>query len=144
MALPKRTPILLLGLFIAGVVPVVGQLPYPTSQVDTVIDRYGGIEIADPYRWLEDQESPATRAWIDAQNAFQRQMMADLPGQEVVVGRLGELLKVDVQGTPIVRGDRYFFTKRDADQDLFVIHMREGIAGEDVPQIGRASCRERV
>ncbi len=135
MALPKRTPILLLGFFIAWVVPVVGQLPYPTSQVDTVIDRYAGIEIADPYRWLEDQESPATRAWIDAQNAFQRLMMADLPGQEVVAGRLGELLKVDVQGTPIVRGDRYFFTKRDADQDLFVIYMREGLAGEDVPLI---------
>lgn len=120
---------------VASLQVAVGQRAYPVSKADTVVDRYGATRIADPYRWLEDQESPETRTWIEAQNAFQQEMMADLPGREEMATRLGELLKVDVQGTPIVRGGRYFFSKRGAGQDLFVIYMREGADGEDVPLI---------
>ena len=135
MPFSKRNVFLVAGLAVAFALPAAAQRTYPNSRVDTVIDRYGAFEIVDLYRWLEDQESPDTRAWIDAQNMFRETMMSDLPGIEAVAARLGELLKVDTQGPPAVRGSRYFFSKRAAGQDLFVIYMREGVDGEDIPLI---------
>lgn len=111
------------------------QITYPESKTQPVSDTLHGTEIVDPYRWLEDQNAPDTRTWIDAQNAFREQMMAELPGRESIAGRLEQLLMVDVQGTPAVRGNRYFFSGRRSDQDLFVIYMREGLDGQDVPLI---------
>lgn len=133
----KKLPRFLIPIlfFVVGPVPTAAQPTYPPSRVDSTVDRYGTVRIVDRYRWLEDQASAETRSWIDAQNGFTRQMMADLPGQGVLTKRLGQLLKVDVQRTPVVRGGRYFFSRRDADQDLFVIYMREGPDGEDVPLI---------
>jgi prolyl oligopeptidase len=135
MSRSHRNVFLVAGLAIAFALPAAAQRTYPTSRVDTVIDRYGSVEIADLYRWLEDQESPETRAWIEAQNAFREELMADLPGRNAVSARLAELLMVDQQSAPAVRGNRYFFSKRAAGQDLFVIYMREGPDGEDIPLI---------
>jgi hypothetical protein len=69
--------------------------PVPATRVDAVHDVLHGIEIADPYRWLEDQESRETRAWIDAQNAHTDAALAALPGRGRIAARLGELLRVD-------------------------------------------------
>lgn len=115
--------------------PAAAQIAYPESKIQPVSDTLHGTVIVDPYRWLEDQDSPDTRSWIDAHNAFRERMMADLPGRETVSDRLAQLLMVDVQGTPAVRGDRYFFSGRRADQDLLVIYMREGLDGQDIPLI---------
>lgn len=111
------------------------QVSYPTTERIPVVDTLHDTTIVDPYRWLEDQEAPATRAWIAAQNAFREHMMAGLPGSAEIATRLEQLLKVDVMGAPAVRGGRYFFSKRAADQDLSVIYMREGIDGPDIPLI---------
>jgi prolyl oligopeptidase len=108
---------------------------YPQSKRQAVADTLHGIVLVDPYRWLEDQDASDTRDWVERQNAFTKSLMADLPGHDGLAARLGELLKVDAVGTPRVRGDRYFFSKRAAGQDLFVIYMREGIGGPDVPLV---------
>lgn len=130
---------LLLGALLAAVwasaAPAFGQLAYPESKVRPVTDTLHGVAITDPYRWLEDQQAPETRAWIDAQNAFTERALASVPGREAIARRLRELLLVDVQGTPTVRGTRYFFAKRAAGQDQFAVFMREGVDGEDVPLI---------
>jgi prolyl oligopeptidase len=110
-------------------------LRYPDSRVAPVTDTLHDTTITDPYRWLEDQDAPDTRAWIEAQNAFRERLMADVPGRDAIAARLGELLKVDAQGTPAVRGNRYFFSKRAADQDYFAVYLREGADGTDVPLI---------
>lgn len=103
----------------------------PPTEVRTVIDTLHGVVIEDPYRWLEDQDSPETRRWIEAQSAFTDSVLAQVPGREAIRSRLGELLKVDVVGTPIERGGRFFFSKRSKDADLPVICMRQGIDGTD-------------
>ncbi len=103
----------------------------PPTRTDNVKERLHGVEVTDPYRWLEDQNSPETRAWIDAQNKFTQSLIGHLPGREAIEKRLGELLKVDTVGTPIERGGRYFFSKRLAAQDLSVLYMRKGLAGQD-------------
>ena len=76
-----------------------------------------GTEIIDPYRWLEDQNSPETRAWIDAQNAYSDGMLAKLPGREAIRQQVSALIKIDSMSAPLVMNNRYFFTKRQADQD---------------------------
>jgi prolyl oligopeptidase len=109
-----------------------GEVPKPpATRTDNVKDVLHGVELVDPYRWLEDQQAPETRAWIDQQNAYSRSLIDKLPARDALAKRIGELLKVDFIGTPRVRGNRYFFSKRAANQDLSVIYMREGRTGKD-------------
>jgi len=107
-----------------------GSAPPPT-RIAAVVDTLHGVPISDPYRWLEDQNSPETRSWIDAQNAYTRSILDTLPGREKLTGRLGQLLKTERIGMPFERGGRYFFSKRLADQDQYVLYMREGQHGPD-------------
>src|SRR5262249_52799146 len=86
-------------------------------------------------RWLEDQQSTATRAWIDRQNEYTESILREFPGRAAIARRLGELMKVDSVGMPVARGDRYFFSKREAGRDLPVICLREGYSGDDVALI---------
>lgn len=103
----------------------------PPSRRNDVVDVLHGVSIHDPYRWLEDQNSPQTRAWINAQNAYSRSILDKLAGRDQIVRRLSELMKVDNIQVPMERNGRYFFRRRRADQDLFVIYMRQGATGKD-------------
>ena len=103
----------------------------PATRMDSVADDYHGTKIVDPYRWLEDQTSSETRAWIDAQNKCTDALLGKLPGKEAIARRLGELLRVDTINGPQERGGGYFYSKRAAGQDLFVLYMRHGLSGEE-------------
>ena len=56
--------------------------PPPPTEVREVVDTLHGVDVPDPYRWLEDQEAPETRAWIDAQNAYTDTVLGALPGRD--------------------------------------------------------------
>lgn len=103
----------------------------PTTRVDAVTETIHGATITDPYRWLEDQNSPETRAWINAQNEYSASVLGALPGRNQIRERLTQLLKIDTIGVPVARGSRYFFSKRRADQNQGVIYVRSGRAGKD-------------
>ena len=105
--------------------------PPPPTDMRDVVDTHHGVEIADPYRWLEDQESPETRAWIDAQNAYTDSLLGSLPGRDALRARAAAVLERDTIGLPNERGGRYFFSLRRADQDLAVLYWRDGIDGAD-------------
>ncbi|HEX6736861.1 MAG TPA: prolyl oligopeptidase family serine peptidase [Vicinamibacteria bacterium] len=105
--------------------------PAPETRRADVRETLHGVEVVDPYRWLEDQQSPETRAWIDAQNAHTQALLGHRPDRAALSRRLGELLKVETRGIPSQYGGRYFFTKRAADQDLFVLYVRRGAGGAD-------------
>ena len=70
----------------------------PQTRQDNVTEVLHGVELVDPYRWLEDQKAPETRAWIDAQNAYTDALLAAVPGREQLKQRLTALLKVDSIG----------------------------------------------
>ncbi len=107
-----------------------GQQP-PETKRKAVTDTLHGNVITDNYRWLEDQESPATREWIEKQNEYTHSFIGDLPGREKMVERLTGLMKTDRIGIPRERGGKYFLSRRAADQEQFIIYMREGLDGED-------------
>ena len=99
--------------------------------MDHVTDTYGAVTVADPYRWLEDQNSPETRAWIDAEDRCTDAALSVLPGREAIAKRLTDLYHTDTYSRPIDRSGRYFFTMRKAGQDLSLIYMRTGKTGPD-------------
>jgi prolyl oligopeptidase len=103
----------------------------PPARVDDVQETIHSTVVSDPYRWLEDQNSPATRAWIDAENACTQSVLSALPRKDAIAKRLGELIKVDTINLPTERGGRYFYSRRAAGADLFVLYMRRGAHGAE-------------
>ena len=112
----------------------------PRTAVAVVADTLHGQVVEDPYRWLEDGDSPETRAWIDAQNAYTDAVFTQLPDRGRLTALMTSLLKVDQTGTPTEQGGRYFFTRRRAQDDLNILYYREGYEGVDhvvVDPLGR-------
>lgn len=105
--------------------------PPPLTRVEPVTDNYFGTNVTDPYRWLEDQQSPRTRAWIDTQNRYTDTLLSRLPGRDYLRARFAALLQVDMPGVPLERGGRYFSLNRRAGDDQARLCMRAGIEGAE-------------
>lgn len=126
-----RCPVLLLFAILA-ISSVQAQVPKPpSSRVDNYREVLHGVEIIDPYRWLEEQESSETRAWIDAQNKYTHSLLDELPSRPLIQKRLSELLRVDTVTPPFELGGRYFLSKKRAEDDLFILYVRQGLNGKD-------------
>ncbi len=97
----------------------------PETKKIPVTETIQGVTFTDPYRWLEDQNSPDTRAWIDQQNAYTHSLIDKIPGRDELRKIASSLMKIDTISTPVHRGGRYFFSKRTADQNLSVLYVRE-------------------
>jgi prolyl oligopeptidase len=103
----------------------------PFSASGPVVDVFHGVSVADPYRWLEDQNSTSTRSWLEQQTQYARSYLRNIPGRGRVKTRIRELLAVETHDSLQKAGSRYFFRKRLADQEQPCIYMREGAEGED-------------
>jgi prolyl oligopeptidase len=104
----------------------------PKAQRDGVVDVLHGVRIADPYRWLEAQYSPATRKWIAAEDRCSAGTLDTLPGRKAIAAELGTLMRTRQSSVPFERNQRFFYMQRDANQDLFLIYMRQGLDGKPV------------
>src|SRR5678815_5364865 len=119
---------LALALTLFGCTPAARPLPpYPASRATDFKETLHGVELADPYRWLEDDKSPETRAWIDAQNRYTHAAVDGSATRETIRRRLTALSRYDVQTAPLHRGSRYFVSRRRATDDLFIHYVREGV-----------------
>ncbi len=107
------------------------ELSAPLTRADLVKETLHGVELVDPYRWLEDQESHETRQWIEEQNRYAEAMLGKLPGRDAIRARLTELMRVDSVSMPTEKNGRYFFSRKLADQELSVVCMRQGLLGKD-------------
>jgi prolyl oligopeptidase len=102
----------------------------PTLRQD-VVETLHGIEIHDPYRWLEDASRPEVQDWMKAQNAYARSHLAQLPGREALAKRFAEVFYFDSLGAPLHRGSRYFFTRKHKEQEKAVVYWKQGERGAD-------------
>lgn len=105
-------------------------LQYPETRMDNVKDNYFGVEVSDPYRWLEDDNSEETKAWVKAQNDVTFGYLANIPYREKINERLTELWNYERYSTPWKEGDYYFFFKNDGTQNQSVLYIRDGLDGE--------------
>ncbi len=90
-----------------------------------------GVTVADPYRWLEDAETPESQAWIDSQVAYSRTYLDKVPVRDEIRARMTEILRAGSISPPVEAGGRYFYSRREGDQDQPVVHMRVGMDGPD-------------
>src|SRR6266568_7743982 len=111
----------------------------PYSRIEVVTDVLHGVPVADPYRWLEDQESPRTREWLQAQKLYARSCLDSLPGRGRIRERIRELLDIETYDSLQKVGDRYFFRKRLLGQEQPCVCFREGLDGSDQVLIDPAS-----
>jgi prolyl oligopeptidase len=105
--------------------------PPPAADTVPVTDNYFGAKVVDNYRWLEDSNSPETRAFIDAENTYTARYMKQARIRPDVVDDLDDLENVSAAGLPLQRGDSYFFSKRLAGEQQFSIYVRHGWSGKD-------------
>ena len=105
--------------------------PPPAVEAVPVADDYFGTKIPDSYRWLEDAKSPATRAFIDAQNAYTAQYLKQARIRPQAVVELDALEKVSETSAPVERANNYFFSRRLASEQQFSIYVRHGWKGQD-------------
>ena len=99
----------------------------PPTAIETANEQIGGHTVPDPYEWLEDQQSPQTRAWITSQNAYTAEYLRQVKNRPEIAEALARLQKVDEESSPVLRGDRYFYEKRLADENQASIYVRDGL-----------------
>lgn len=104
---------------------------YPSSRVETVVDTLWDTEVADPYRWLEDDRSEETETWVDAQIAFTQEHLASNPWRKPLRDRFESIYNYEKVGMPRKIGDRYFVAKNDGLQNQSVWYVRETLDSED-------------
>ena len=99
------------------------SLDYPETRKDsTVVDNYFGTDVADPYRWLEDDRSEETEAWVTAQNEVTFGYLEQIPYRESIKNKLTELWNYEKVGAPFERGDYTYFSKNDGLQKQSVLY----------------------
>ncbi len=112
----------------------------PVTKTVPVKEMVQGTEVVDPYRWLEGDNSnpeemgkvtPDVAAWTDAENAYTRSVVDNLPGRAALEAKLRPLMEIGAVSTPDMRGNRYFFAKREGSQNQPVIYWREGYKGDN-------------
>ena len=100
------------------------HLPYPETERGNVTDNYFGTEVADPYRWLEDDNSEATAAWVKAENEVTFDYLSKIPFREAIKERLTELWDYPKESAPSKKGDWLYFSRNDGLQNQAVIYRR--------------------
>src|SRR5262249_40379284 len=100
--------------------PVSKPVIYPAARRSDQVDDYHGRSVADPYRWLEDTDSPETRAWIEAENKLTFGFLRSIPAREKIHERLTRLWNYEKYGIPSARGGRYFYSRNDGLQNQSV------------------------
>jgi prolyl oligopeptidase len=105
---------------------------YPTARRQDIVDSLHWVDVADPYRWLEDPSSAETQAWLAAQDALARPYLDALPARPHFRKRLEELLQVGSITAPSWRGERCFYQRREPGQEMAVLLVREPDGAERV------------
>src|SRR5271170_1574348 len=104
-------------------------LDYPVARRTDQIDDYHGVKVADPYRWLEDDNSAETAKWVEAENKITRAYLDRIPYHMAVKARLEQLFNYPKYSAPFLEGEYVFFTKNDGLQNQSVVYVQKGVDG---------------
>ena len=117
----------LTALLAASCTTMAAKLNYPKTIKTEVVDNYHGTTISDPYRWLEDDNSPATKAWVEAQNQVTFGYLNAISGRDAIKARLTKLWNFERCGIPFKEGGRYFYSRNDGLQNQSVFYTVESL-----------------
>ncbi|MEI2422444.1 prolyl oligopeptidase family serine peptidase [Limnospira fusiformis] len=105
-------------------------LIYPHTRQSDQVDEYHGIQVTDPYRWLEDLDSDETKAWVTAQNQVTFDYLSTIPSRQKLSDRLTQLWNYERYSIPFREGQRYFYFKNDGLQNQSVLYVMDSWEGE--------------
>ncbi|MBR2052491.1 MAG: S9 family peptidase, partial [Bacteroidales bacterium] len=104
---------------------------YPETRKDlTVVDNYFGTDVADPYRWLENDTTAETAQWVEAQRAVTEDYLSQIPFREDIKKRMTELVNYERYSLPSKRFNRYLYSKNDGLQNQNVIYIQNSLDEE--------------
>jgi prolyl oligopeptidase len=113
----------------AAAIAAADGITYPQTPKGDQRDTYFGTVVPDPYRWLEDDNSPETKQWVKEQNAVTHEYFSKIPYRDQVKRRLEELYNYAKYSAPFHRGQHYFFYKNDGLQNQAVLYVQQGLEG---------------
>lgn len=105
-------------------------LEYPMAQKDSTVDDYFGTQVADPYRWLEDDHGKETQLWVDEENKLTASYLDKIPFRKAMKERLEKLWNYPRTGLPFKKGDFWYFYKNDGLQSQSVLYQMDKLDGE--------------
>lgn len=134
-----KTALLMFGLSTSGMIsgcseqksvseihPIATVEAYPETRKDTTVtDTYFGTIVPDPYRWLEDDNSEETTAWVEAQNKVTQSFLDQIPFRDTLRQRIEELWDYEKVGKPFKEGGKYYYFKNDGLQNQSVLYVAE-------------------
>ena len=126
----KKTILLLSGIMVMSCTPQQKKLTYPKAEKVDTVDVYFGTEVADPYRWLENDTSAATAAWVEAENKVTNEYLAQIPFRKQLLERLTNLANYEKIGAPFKKHGKYYFYKNDGLQNQSVLYVQDSLEGE--------------
>src|SRR5438445_2879448 len=125
----RHFPVLAVALFLSGCITdnstqnsSTTRLVYPLTRTTNVVDDYHGVKVADPYRWLEDDNSPETKAWVEVENKITFDYLGKIPELPAIKARLTKLWNYERYGVPFQQGGRYFYAKNDGLQNQSALY----------------------
>jgi prolyl oligopeptidase len=115
---------------IAAMTATAQQLSYPKAAKDGTVDDYFGTKVSDPYRWLENDTSAETAAWVEAENKVTADYLSRIPFRDKVLKRLTELSNYEKIGAPRKRHGKWYFYKNDGLQNQYVMYQADQLGSE--------------
>jgi prolyl oligopeptidase len=105
-------------------------ITYPPARREDLVENLHGTPVPDPYRWLEDDHSDETTAWVRAQNDLTFSLLEQIPAREEIRQRMTELWDYEKFSPPFKRGGRYFYTRNDGLQNQAVLVWQSSLEGD--------------
>ena len=106
------------------------EIKYPKPHKGKVVDNYFGTKVADPYRWMEDVNSPETKKWVEEENRLTESYLSKIPFRNKIKKSLTELFNYERFSAPAKHGEYYFFSKNDGLQNYSVVYYQKGLTGK--------------
>ena len=128
MTLHKRAAVV--ALMAAATTAALAQpFQYPVTKKVDHVDVYHGTKVPDPYRWLEDDNSPQTAAWVEAENKVTFPYLENIPYRPQLQARVKQVSDYAKYSSPSRKGPYYFFSKNDGLQNQSVLYIQKGLEG---------------
>ncbi|TDH74149.1 uncharacterized protein CCR75_008042 [Bremia lactucae] len=106
------------------------KLVYPNVRRSDIVETLHGVQVEDPYRWLEDPDLPDTRDFVEKQNDVTQRVFAQMPFVDDVKARMTELFNYEKYSAPRKHGGKYVFSKNDGLQNQSVLYIQDELRGE--------------
>src|SRR5436190_23465757 len=125
----RRASLAILALYCVASSLDAQALNYPVTKKVDQVDVYHGVKVADPYRWLEDDNAPATAAWVEAENKVTFPYLDAIPYRGQMQKRVKQVSDYAKYSSPSRKGPYYFFFKNEGLQDQSVLYIQKGLEG---------------